>query len=44
MVIVPPEAPTDTIPAPERLKLLPMVTVVDAAPKVLPAIVPVIVE
>jgi hypothetical protein len=44
MVIVPPEAPTDTAPAPERLKLLPMVTVVDAAPIVSPAIEPVIVE
>ena len=44
MVIVFPDAPTLTIPAPERLKLLPMVTVVDAAPSVFPAIDPVIVE
>lgn len=44
MVIVPADAPIDTAPAPERLKLFPMVTVVDAAPRLFPAIVPVMVE
>jgi hypothetical protein len=44
MVIVLPEAPTLTIPAPDRLNPLPTVIVVDAAPRVLPAMLPVIVE
>ena len=44
IVIVPPEAPTDTAPAPEMLKLFPTVRVVDAAPSVPPVIVAVIVE
>jgi hypothetical protein len=44
IVIVPPEAPTDTAPAPDRLKLFPMEIVVEAAPSVFPAIVPVRVE
>jgi hypothetical protein len=44
MVIVFPEAPTDAIPAPERLKLLPIVTVVESDPRVFPTIDPVMVE
>ena len=44
IVIVPPEAPTDTTPAPEMLRLFPTVRVVDAAPRVFPAIVAVMVE
>jgi hypothetical protein len=44
IVIVPPDAPTDTAPAPEMLRLFPTVRVVEAAPKVFPAIVAVIVE
>ena len=43
-VSVPADAPTDTIPAPEILKLFPTVNVVDAAPSVFPAIVAVMVE
>ncbi len=44
IVIVLPEAPTLTIPAPHRLNPFPIVTVVDAAPRVFPAMLPVIVE
>jgi hypothetical protein len=44
MVNVPADAPTLTIPAPDMLRLFPKVSVVDAAPRVFPAIVPVIVE
>lgn len=44
IVMVPPDAPTDTAPAPEMLKLLATVSVVEAAPRVLPAIVAEIVE
>ena len=44
IVMVPADAPTDTMPAPERLKLFPTVNVVDAAPRLLPATEPEIVE
>ena len=44
IVKVPADAPTLTIPAPEILRLFPMVKVVDAAPRVFPAIDAVIVE
>ena len=43
IVIVPPDAPTDAIPAPDKLKLFAIVTVVDAVPRVFPVIVAVIV-
>jgi len=44
IVSVPADAPTDTPPAPEMLKLFPIVRVVEAAPNVFPAIVAVMVE